>query len=163
MGLRRENLVPMKLVAALSADSSSDAPTDESLLAVTLRSGAGAKAKGRAKTEQAMRDTLQVEAERYARSLERLNLIGNVAPMIGLFGTVWGMINAFYGIVEVGGQPEPVDLADGIGMALITTWWGLIVAIPALTAAGLLRNRLEGGVQEVAELAEKWLDTSFNE
>lgn len=77
------------------------------------------------------------------RRIEPLNIIGNVAPMIGLFGTVYGMIVAFQEIVSAGGTPDPVNLAAGIGTALVTTFWGLIVAIPALAVYAFLRNRID--------------------
>jgi len=72
---------------------------------------------------------------RLLRRVEPLNIIGNISPMIGLFGTVYGMILAFSEIVTSGGTPDPVGLAAGIGTALTTTFWGLVVAIPAVTAS----------------------------
>lgn len=77
------------------------------------------------------------------RSIEPLNVLGGVSPMLGLFGTVYGMILAFNDIVEAGGTPDAVSLAAGIGTALTTTFWGLIVAVPALTTHALLRTRIE--------------------
>jgi biopolymer transport protein ExbB len=74
------------------------------------------------------------------RSLEKLNVIGQVAPMIGLFGTIYGMIVAFQGVAATGGAADPGILAGGIGTALITTFWGLLIAIPALSAYALVRN-----------------------
>ncbi len=75
------------------------------------------------------------------RELERLNVLGQVAPMIGLFGTVYGMIVAFQTIASTGGAADPVLLAGGIGTALVTTFWGLLIAIPATSAYALVRNR----------------------
>jgi biopolymer transport protein ExbB len=74
------------------------------------------------------------------RGLERLNVLGQVAPMIGLFGTVYGMIVAFQTIASSGGAADPVLLAGGIGTALVTTFWGLLVAIPATSAYAMVRN-----------------------
>ncbi len=91
------------------------------------------------------------------RKIEWLNIIGNVAPMIGLFGTVWGMIEAFNRIVRAHGQPEPDQLAGAISIAMVTTLWGLFAAIPALAAYGSLRNRIDGLSAEVALVAEKVL------
>ena len=62
-----------------------------------------------------------------------LGLIGNVAPMLGLFGTVLGMVLAFGKIAGSATQPTPAELAGGIYTALVTTVWGLVAAIPALT------------------------------
>jgi biopolymer transport protein ExbB len=58
------------------------------------------------------------------------------------------MIVAFQTIVDQGGQPSPEELAAGISTALVTTFWGLIVGIPAVAAAALIRNRVEGLVTE---------------
>ena len=84
----------------------------------------------------------EVTADRF-RQIEPLNVLGQVAPMIGLFGTVYGMIVAFGSIVASGGAADPVMLAGGIGTALTTTFWGLVVAIPALAGYALLRNKID--------------------
>ncbi|GAB4518166.1 MAG: MotA/TolQ/ExbB proton channel family protein [Phycisphaerales bacterium] len=91
---------------------------------------------------------------RRMRAIEPLSIVGNVSPMIGLFGTVYGMIVAFREIVASGGTPDAVGLAAGIGTALTTTFWGLVVAIPALAGHALLRNRAEGLVIEAIREAE---------
>jgi biopolymer transport protein ExbB len=88
------------------------------------------------------------------RRIEPLNIVGSVAPMIGLFGTVYGMIIAFQEIVAAGGTPDPVGLASGIGTALTTTFWGLVVAIPALAGYALIRNKIDGLTIEAAASAE---------
>jgi len=129
----------------------------DSLLSETLRAGLAELDSGRAAMDNAMLETVEQRITNLMRRIEWLNIIGNVAPMIGLFGTVWGMINAFNGIVQAGGQPEPADLAGGISVALVTTWWGLIVAIPALAAYGILRNRIDSLSAEAAATAENLL------
>jgi biopolymer transport protein ExbB len=88
-------------------------------------------------------ESLQEQASRLVRRIEWLNLIGNVSPMVGLFGTVFGMIKLFNAIVTAGGQPQPAHLAGGISVALVTTFWGLFIAIPALAIHGVFRNRIE--------------------
>ncbi len=88
-------------------------------------------------------ESLQEQAGGLLRRIEWLNLIGNVSPMVGLFGTVFGMIKLFNAIVMAGGQPQPSQLADGISVALVTTFWGLFIAIPALAIHGVFRNRIE--------------------
>jgi biopolymer transport protein ExbB len=88
-------------------------------------------------------ESLQEQASRLVRRIEWLNLIGNVSPMVGLFGTVFGMIKLFNAIVAAGGQPQPAQLAGGISVALVTTFWGLFIAIPALAIHGVFRNRIE--------------------
>ena len=102
-------------------------------------------------------ESLQEQALCLVRRIEWLNLIGNVSPMVGLFGTVFGMIKLFNAIVIAGGQPQPAQLADGISVALVTTFWGLFIAIPALTLHGIFRNRIEVLISDAANEAERVL------
>ncbi len=92
------------------------------------------------------------------RRVEYLNVLGQVSPMIGLFGTVYGMILAFQAIVATGGDANPVQLAGGIGTALVTTFWGLIVAIPALGAYAIIRNRIDELTTEATLTAEQLIN-----
>jgi biopolymer transport protein ExbB len=99
-------------------------------------------------------ESLQEQALGKLRKVEWLSLIGNVSPMVGLFGTVFGMIKLFNAIVEAGGQPQPTHLAEGISVALVTTFWGLFIAIPALGLYGVFRNRIETLASEAVEASE---------
>jgi biopolymer transport protein ExbB len=127
---------------------------NDCFLGNTLHVGFSHASNSRDVIETAMSEIIDQQTTHLMRSVEWLNIIGNVAPMIGLFGTVWGMINSFDGIVQAGGQPEPSDLAGGISVALVTTWWGLVVAIPALTAYGFFRNRIDAISADAAVEAE---------
>ena len=102
-------------------------------------------------------ESLQEQASRLLRKIEWLNLIGNVSPMVGLLGTVFGMIKLFNAIVIAAGQPQPAQLADGISVALVTTFWGLSIAIPALAIHGVFRNRIETMVSDAVAEAENVL------
>jgi biopolymer transport protein ExbB len=95
-------------------------------------------------------EALQQEGMHLLRKVEWCNIIGNVAPMVGLFGTVFGMIKAFNLLGISAGQPRPDQLAAAISIALITTFWGLLVAIPALAMGGVFRARTEALVAEAA-------------
>ncbi len=97
-------------------------------------------------------------ATRHLRRLEYLNVLGQVSPMIGLFGTVYGMILAFQAIVASGGNANPVLLAGGISTALTTTFWGLVVAIPALAAYGIIRNQIDELTTEATLTAQDLLN-----
>jgi biopolymer transport protein ExbB len=99
-------------------------------------------------------ESLQEQASKLLRRIEWLNLIGNVSPMVGLFGTVFGMIKLFNAIVSAGGQPQPAQLAEGISVALVTTFWGLFIAIPALALHGVFRSRIEVLVSDAVTEAE---------
>lgn len=83
-----------------------------------------------------------------------LALIANVAPMMGLLGTVSGMVKAFNTIASSGGQASPAELADGISQALLTTMFGLIVAIPVTASFAFIRNRMVKSVIEVGAIVE---------
>ena len=79
--------------------------------------------------------------ETYIRSLE---VVANLSPLIGLLGTVIGMIKAFGRLEEAGARVDPSQLAGGIWEALLTTAFGLIVAIPALGAGHYFERKSEG-------------------
>lgn len=100
--------------------------------------------------ERAMEEANEERTTKLLRKIEGLNIIGNIAPMLGLFGTVYGMILTFGKIVEAGGMPKPDQLADSIGVALVTTFWGLFVAMPALAVYAYLRNRIDALSAEIA-------------
>jgi biopolymer transport protein ExbB len=102
-------------------------------------------------------ESLQEQAMALLRRIEWMNIMGNVSPMVGLFGTVLGIIKMFNAMAAVGGQPHPSQLAGGISIALVTTLWGLMIAIPALTIHGVFQNRIEMLASESAEQAEKTL------
>jgi biopolymer transport protein ExbB len=99
-------------------------------------------------------ESLQEQAGGLLHRIEWINLIGNVSPMVGLFGTVFGMIKLFNAIVMAGGQPQPAQLAGGISVALVTTFWGLFIAIPALAMHGVFCNRIETLVNDAVVESE---------
>jgi biopolymer transport protein ExbB len=80
---------------------------------------------------------------RMFRKAEYLNIIGNLGPLLGLLGTVWGMIEAFGSLGAAGGQAGAGDLAGGISKALVNTLLGLALAIVAIGFFGVCRNRIE--------------------
>ena len=86
--------------------------------------------------------------------LSYMALIGTISPMIGLFGTVYGMIKSFSVIANSPTQPKPSELAEGISTALFTTLVGLAIAIPAIAAYNVLRNRVSRLVLEVGIISE---------
>jgi biopolymer transport protein ExbB len=78
--------------------------------------------------------------ESYLRGLE---VIANLSPLLGLLGTVLGMINAFANLESAGSKVDPALLAGGIWEALLTTAFGLVIAIPALAAYYMLEGRVD--------------------
>lgn len=159
---RREAVIPphlVKEVRALSKGGNKEAVLrlsreETSYLAKVLKSTLAECEFGRAAMIRALeRSSEEYTAERLRR-VETLNIIGSVAPMIGLFGTVYGMILAFSEIVASGGSPDPVGLAAGIGTALTTTFWGLVVAIPALAGYAFIRNGVDALTSEASLLVD---------
>ena len=82
-----------------------------------------------------------------------LNLIGNISTMLGLLGTVTGMVTAFSQIASSTGQVSPAQLAGGIFTALVTTVWGLIVAIPSLSFYFIFRLKVQRLAFELSGVA----------
>lgn len=119
------------------------AKADESFLGNVLSSGLARLSSGYDHAIEAMQEVGQEESMKLQHRLSYLALIGTLSPMIGLFGTVHGMIDSFFVIALGGGSPDPNKLADGIAKALLTTLVGLAIAIPAIAAYNILRNRFE--------------------
>jgi biopolymer transport protein ExbB len=94
------------------------------------------------------------ESVRLNQKLGWLAVVAAVAPMLGLLGTVQGMIMAFHQIASSGGQATPADLANSISIALLTTLFGLMVAIPVISVMAYLRNRLVRSIIEVGAIVE---------
>jgi len=103
--------------------------------------------------EKAVEDAMAEQAARLMRRIEYLSVIGNIAPMVGLLGTVTGMIFAFQQVASSAGTAGAGDLAEGIYQALVTTVGGLLVAIPSLAAFAIFRNRVDALMAEVAHQA----------
>ena len=106
--------------------------------------------------EKAVEDALADQAGRLYRKIDWLSLIGNIAPMLGLLGTVIGMIVAFRNLSLSDGMAG-ADLSEGIYLALVTTVEGLVVAIPTLTLHSLFTNRITTLAGDVAYTAEQIL------
>ena len=102
---------------------------------------------------------ISIEAEKELRNLEfllkPLEVISNIAPLLGLLGTVIGMITAFSKLEESGSRVDPAILAGGIWEALLTTAFGLIVAIPALAAFYWLDGRVDNVREDMRHLIIK--------
>ena len=104
--------------------------------------------------EGSMIETGEVESTKLHQKVGYLSLIASISPMLGLFGTVAGMIDTFHVIAVSETQPKPVDLADGISQALVTTYMGLVVAIPMTVLFVVFRNKVVSIILEVGSLTE---------
>lgn len=168
--LRREQLVPSRFVAALQqllregklpearaachANSSAIAAVMESAIEYAIRNN------GRPDSGL-LREIVEGEGMRQATLLQNqtqyLNDIGVITPMLGLLGTVWGMLKAFNVVALDMARAKPLDLAGGISLALITTVGGLVVAIPAMGCYYFFRNRAARLIADLEVTASRLL------
>ncbi len=125
-----------------------------STLAFVLQAGLAEADGGYAAVEKATEDAVADQSARLFRKIEYLSVIGNIAPMLGLLGTVMGMIVAFREVADTQGAARAADLAEGIYLALVTTVEGLIVAIPSLAVFAVFRSRVDQLVAETSYAAQ---------
>ena len=113
------------------------------------------------KRRDAIKERMEEVGRREVANMERyINVVGTiagVAPVLGLLGTVSGMIKSF-NVIALQGVAEPGALAGGISEALLTTAAGLIVAIPSFVMHRYLRNRVHSLTLEMEEVALRLLD-----
>ncbi|QDU78129.1 Biopolymer transport protein ExbB [Bremerella volcania] len=126
-----------------------------SFLSFVLLSGIAELDGGWTAVEKALEDATAEQSARLFRKIEYLSVIGNIAPMVGLLGTVTGMIFAFQQVAATQGAAGAGDLAEGIYQALVTTVGGLLVAIPSLGAFAIFRNWVDELVAEAAYVAQQ--------
>ena len=117
-----------------------------------LRAGLGAINESRETLESILQEAILKELPRLERFLPALNIMGAVAPLLGLLGTVTGMIETFQAITLYGAG-DPKMMSGGISEALVTTMLGLAVAIPIMLVHTFLRRRLEHIVCDMEEKA----------
>ncbi len=127
---------------------------NDSLLGKVLTGGMARISKGYDDAMEGMNEVVEEESMHLEHKLSYIGLIVTTAPMLGLLGTVQGMIESFRVIATNEAAPKPRDLANGIATALFTTLEGLIVAIPAVFAYGLFRNQVGRLIFEVEQVAE---------
>jgi biopolymer transport protein ExbB len=164
IGLRRRRVIPPQLVRQLRDLSTKTGELDPKLaykLCMQYPSGAATVLKavllklGRphSEVEAAMKDASDREANRLFNNVRPINLAATVAPLLGLLGTVAGMIDAFFVTANLeAGANKAQQLAGGIYIALVTTFAGLVVAIPAVMIAHYFEGRIQRLFRDVDEL-----------
>lgn len=125
-----------------------------SFLAFVIRNAIAEAEGGWPAVEKALEDTSAEQAARLYRKVEYLSVIANIATMLGLLGTVFGLIMAFREVASSQGAARPADLASGIYHALVSTVAGLVIAIPSLGAFAIFRNRVDELAAETAYAAQ---------
>lgn len=117
--------------------------------------------RSREEVKEAIDDAASYEIPNLEKYLGILATIATVSPLLGLLGTVTGMIKAFMVIEAKGGLVHPGDLARGIWEALLTTVAGLIVAIPAYLAYNYFVSRVNNIILDMEKSATRLLDVLF--
>jgi biopolymer transport protein ExbB len=159
---RRENVLPVALVEGFEGhlnekryqEAYEMAKNDDSFLGQVLSAGLAKLSAGYEPAIEAMQEVGEEENMKLEHRLSYMALIGTISPMIGLMGTVQGMITSFSVIATKSTTPKPSELAGGISTALFTTLVGLFIAIPAIAFYNILRNRVARLVLEVGIVSE---------
>ncbi|TWT74940.1 MotA/TolQ/ExbB proton channel family protein [Allorhodopirellula solitaria] len=162
ISLRRRDFIPEGLASEVAAalresrwsDAESALQRRPSVLAGVVSIALANREFGWSEMEKSVENALVEQSAQLHRRIDYLSMIANLSPMVGLLGTVSGMIFAFRQVAASRGAAGAGDLAEGIYQALVTTVGGLIVAIPALAAAGILRARVDELLSEVTRNAE---------
>jgi biopolymer transport protein ExbB len=160
--IRRDKLVPPELIDEIEAlfeeeeyqEALELCESEPNYLTNILSAGLPKINAGFDAMEKAMDEVSEEETIKLQQKISWLNLIGNIAPMMGLLGTVYGMIVAFNKITQLGANVTPADLSVGISAALVTTMLGLIVAIPTMAAFFYFRNKVVKVSLELAAIAD---------
>jgi biopolymer transport protein ExbB len=165
LSLRRNKIIPEKLLEEVVQMHRSRQVTPDKIqslekhspLGAVLASGLRHELAPREVMLEAMEQTGRLHAHRLERFLGALGTMATVAPLLGLFGTVIGMIEIFG--AQQPGSGNPQQLAYGISIALYNTALGLVVAIPALIAYRYFRSKVDDVVVELEQQALRLLDT----
>lgn len=161
ISLRRNATIPRKLAESLAErigqrqfkQAADECRQSGSLLGAVIAAGLAELDSGYAAIEKAMEDACAQYAGRLYRKIDYLSVIGTLSPMLGMLGTVWGMMLAFAEFASKA-NVAVTELAPGISTALVTTLLGLAVAIPAYAAYAYFRNRVDEAVANCSQVAE---------
>ncbi|MDB5390354.1 MAG: MotA/TolQ/ExbB proton channel [Planctomycetaceae bacterium] len=169
MQFRRDNFLPAALIEAFEQKIAARdyqgayeaAKANDSYLGKVLTAGMARLSKGQEEAMTGMQEAGDEESMYLEHKMSYIGLIVATAPMLGLLGTVQGMIDSFRVIAESETSPKPKELAEGIMTALVTTMEGLVVAIPAIFAFGLFKNKIGKLQFEVGMVSEGLMSKLF--
>ena len=166
ISLNRNRILPDGFLAGLAAEWDAD-PTgkkaeeycDESKGAAghVFKAGIQWRNEGYQAVSKAIEDAGAREADKIIRSLRPLSLIASVSPLLGLLGTIYGMIDSFQATAESGGAAKTSDLATGIYEALVSTAAGLTIAIPVMLLFQWLSNRADRAIDHIDEVGTEFV------
>ena len=129
---------------------------NESFLARLVRTGVANLPNGRPEAKEAMNIATEEIVTGMESKISYLAIVGQLGPMIGLVGTIWGMIRSFQEIATAAGsQPKPEKVAEGISTALFITLEGVSLAVPAIFFFSFFRNRIAVITMEATKVADR--------
>lgn len=169
MILRKEKIVPSGLLERVLAAYQRQGVSDEMLDKLSLDSPLGqvlaSGLRNYRSSREVMKDAIEETGRAVTHELERflttLGTIATISPLMGLFGTVVGMIEIF-GSQSPSGS-NPIELAHGISVALYNTGFGLVIAIPAMIFFRHFRGQVESFVVEMEQQAARLVDVVHGE
>jgi biopolymer transport protein ExbB len=169
MILRKEKIIPGGLLEKVLAAYQKQGVTEDMLEKLSQDSPLGqvlaSGLRNYKSSRYVMKDAIEEAGSAVAHELERflttLGTIATISPLMGLFGTVVGMIEIFGSQSPTGSNPQ--ELAHGISVALYNTGFGLVIAIPAMIFFRHFRGRVEGFVVEMEQQAAKLVDVVHGE
>ncbi len=162
--MRVSEAVPAALVERLEAaikdrkfqEAYDACKENDSFLARLVRTGVANLPNGRAEAKEAMNTVQEELVVGMEARISYLAIIGSLGPMIGLVGTIAGMIASFQEIATAAGaQPKPEKVAEGISTALFITLEGVSLAVPAIFFFAFFRNRIAQIAMESAKVADR--------
>jgi len=164
--LQRKRVLPQELIKRVTDLTDKNQVTPKVIEALEKNSPLGRvlaaalanRDRGREIMMERVEDTGRHVIHELERFLNSLGTIASISPLLGLLGTVTGIIRAFNAVM-LGGMGDPRLLAGGISEALITTAGGLAVAIPSFIAYRYLRGKVEGIVVDMEKIAVKFADS----
>ena len=166
IALKRDNVVPPEILAQLEQlfdeeeyeEAMTVCEAQPCFLTNVIAAGLPKIGTGWDNISDAMTEVGDFEATKLQQSISYINFIVNISPMIGLFGTVTGMIGAFNVIANAPTAPSPKELAGGIQQALVTTCMGLFVSIPFSLVYFYFRNKVQRIILEVSAIADELME-----
>ncbi len=167
--LRRNKVVPSGLLASVVNDYRQHGVNEETLKRLNAHSHLGRVFAAGLRNVRSSRDVMKEAIEEAGRSaahdLERfltsLGTVASISPLMGLFGTIVGMIEIFGAATATGNNPQ--QLAHGISVALYNNGFGLIIAIPAMIFYRHFRAQVDGFVVEMEQQAVKLVELVHGE
>jgi biopolymer transport protein ExbB len=164
--LQRKRVLPLDLIKKVSDLAEKNQVTPKVIEALEKNSPLGRvlaaalanRDRGREIMMERVQDTGRHVVHELERFLNSLGTIASISPLLGLLGTVTGIIRAFNAVM-LGGMGDPRMLAGGISEALVTTAGGLAVAIPSFIAYRYLRGKVERIVIEMEKIAVTFADS----